>query len=289
MRPAPLTLSAAIAVAAAVGFWAGRHSAPSSMKAGGAAGHPPPAQRESATRPTALVSTSTGGTKAARDTGAPPAISEPADLLDGAVQRSFEELNRRVAEMSPGEIATLLVELREGGGHPQQALIESILTFQLMGRDPEAMLDLKVAYPDLPVLGSTYRTWAQTDPVAALAHVRDLENETWYQQGLQAIFSGLGAAEPERAFTALLGMPEARPRHYQSVFVSWATRSPADAAAAVDRVPEPFRHAALASIADNWPEVDPEAAGAWIEGLDDVQASIARPVFEARMAQLENR
>jgi len=209
-------------------------------------------------------------------------------ILSADAKRDFAAISEDLVKLTPRQMAEVFRSLREIG-HPQQALLEHMLIHQLVGRDPATMLDLKVAYPDLPILGTTYRTWAQTDPVAALEHVKALENDTWYETGLSSIFRGLGDADPKRGFEALTQMPEATGAHYANLFLSWSTRAPAEAASAIDEVPEAYRPGALRLLADNWPEIDARAARAWMDSLPAEQDALARPTFEARMTQLENR
>ncbi|CAN5166082.1 hypothetical protein BH23VER1_BH23VER1_23950 [soil metagenome] len=225
-----------------------------------------------------------------RSGDAPSLPDEAPSLLERSdIHLSFAEIDDEIAAMSPEEMKALFVGLRRDGKHPQQVLLEHVLSYQLMGRDPEAMLDLKLEYPDLPVLGRTYSLWAQQDSVAALNHLRTLDNETWQRQGLDAILYGMSVAQPDRAFETLLQMPEAGRGHYRKLFGTWGTRVPEEAVSALPLVPERFLGDALVSLADNWAEVDRAAAGAWVEGLPEDQAAIARPAFERRSAQLDNR
>ena len=200
---------------------------------------------------------------------------------------TFEGVNTRVARMTPEEMTALFKELRTRNDHPQQGLIEGILTMHLIGRDPASMIEIKLAYPNLPVLGRTYEQWGQSDPEGALAHIEEMKNETWYRQGMSAIFAGMGRADPERALAALNGISDIESRHYGSLFAAWTTRSPETATAAVDRVPSSHRATALRSIANRLPEVDPDAARSWITDLSPEDARQARPYYQARMRQLE--
>ncbi len=218
-----------------------------------------------------------------------PIAKQIAEIVNAPDARPFEDLNRQINEMSPKEMTQLLVELRSKRDHPQYKPLENILFFQLMQRGPEDLINLKITHPDLPVLGRTYRIWGQTDAGAALEHLRTLENDTWYDMGLGAILQGLGDVEPSRALETLRSLDDGEDYHYKNLFRSWATVEPAEAAASLDRVPEEFRAVALSTVGDNWPELDPKAARAWVESLGTNDRSIAEQAVEERIAQLENK
>ena len=218
-----------------------------------------------------------------------PVAEQIDEIINAPNARPFESLNRQINEMSPEEMTQLLVRLRSTRDHPQYKQLENILFFQLMQRGPEELINLKLAHPDLPVLGRTYRIWGQTDADAALAHLRDLENDSWYEMGLGAILQGLGDVEPSQALETLRGLEDGSNYHYKNLFRSWATVEPAEAAASLDRVPDEFRTVALTTVGDNWPELDPGAARAWVESLGADDRSIAGVAVEERIAQLENK
>ncbi len=134
--------------------------------------------------------------------------------------------------------------------------------------------------------GARLREWAEADPEAALAYVRQLPAGADYTQGLLQVLEVFGRRDPDRALVLARELVSTGEQQafYNSFFARLATEDPAAAAARLASLPPgDRRERALRAVAEGWSSTDLPAALAWAGKLD---AADRGPALEAVLAVL---
>lgn len=276
MKPA-VTLPLVLVVGVAVGYGAGSRVARTrtgSSPAPGTVVVPPP--------PGLWPSASVADPASAVLGGAAPLPGGPLveALLAGFDRAKPVESKRRLLtqllEAPPGELAKIVSAMAgiwrndPGWAEAKKAALERWVEVA-----PEAAIAwAKTAHRqgvEPHEAASVFAVLAAMDPKRALSEAKGLASPMIQAQALQHVLDAVAQTDPRQALRMSEDMPSSlRAEAPFLVFMTWANRDPAGAAAGLAELKDPgLRRQAIRAVALRWGKQDPQVAMAWVKGLPE--------------------
>ncbi|MGH8249291.1 MAG: hypothetical protein ACREVI_01120 [Steroidobacteraceae bacterium] len=157
----------------------------------------------------------------------------------------------------------------------------------LVTRQPSVALDMTEVLSRAErgqVLPQVFANWANTDAQSAAARAEGLEDASLRSQALTSVAMMFAVRHPDEAIRWAAALPDADSQAVMGMVISQiATSDPARASVLVNQMDSgPQRQGAIAEVAQNWSQWDPQAALAWVGRLSasDVNPSIYGPMFQ---------